>query len=237
MGLVFRFAKSLLVLPLLSVGVQQVSTTPHDRLNEEWWKDRHESCVRMTKYGRADVAFLGDSITQGWENTGEDVWDTEIAPFKCANFGFGGDRTDHVLWRLENGELIGMHPKLVVLMIGTNNIGQGENAQDTADGVRAVVKYLTDNLPRSKVLLLGIFPRADKPDDPLRVGVNQATQLFKTSADGRRVQFLDIGDYYLQPDGSLLANTFPDQLHPDDDGYRLWATAIIPTMKQMLGRR
>ena len=221
----------------LLLPIQNPAIDPHDRLDTQWWKDRHEHSLRMTLYGRADVAFLGDSITQGWEDSGENVWDTEIAPYKAANFGFSGDRTDHVLWRLENGELISMKPKLVVLMIGTNNIGQGSTPEEAALGVKTVVKYLTDRLPRTKVLLLGIFPRGEKPDDPLRQRVAQATNLFKDCADGNRVRFLDIGQQFLQPDGTLPQDLFPDGLHPNAAGYVIWARAIEPTMNEMLGKR
>lgn len=208
-----------------------------DRLNETWWKDRHEQCVRMTKYGRADVAFLGDSITQGWEGEGEYVWDTEVAPYKAANFGFSGDRTDHVLWRLNNGELIGMHPKLVVLMIGTNNIGQGQTPEATAEGVKAVVRTLLDKLPKARVLLLGIFPRGATTSDDLRVKVAKTTDQFKSCADGRRVVFLDLSSRFLQPDGGLPTTLFPDLLHPNAAGYEIWSQAIHPELNAILGRR
>ena len=225
-------ACSWLLLPMQNPAVE-----PHDRLNEQWWKDRHDHSVRMTKYGRSDVAFLGDSITQGWEGSGRDVWDRDIAPFKASNFGFSGDRTDHVLWRLQNGELIGMHPKLVVMMIGTNNIGQGATPDEAALGVRAIVKYLNDQLPSTKILLLAIFPRGGAADNPYRQRVTQANNLFKSCADGKRVQYMDIGGLFTQQDGTLPTSLFPDLLHPNNDGYKIWATAIEPTMKQMLGQR
>lgn len=213
---------------------QDSATQPLDRLSEQWWQRRHESAVRMTTYGRTDVAFLGDSITQGWEGSGEQVWLREIAPLKAANFGFSGDRTEHVLWRLQNGELIGMHPKLVVLMIGTNNIGKGESPEQTADGVRAIVNLLHSELPQTKVLLLGIFPRGQSTNDPLRQRVEQATQLFKGVADGRWVQFADIGNIFLREDGELRTQVMPDLLHPNEAGYELWAKAVVPLIRTTL---
>jgi lysophospholipase L1-like esterase len=231
-ALISCFACSWLLVPSQNPGVE-----PHERLNEQWWKDRHEHCLRMTLYGRADVAFLGDSITQGWEGDGDSVWDTEVAPFKAANFGFSGDRTDHVLWRLQQGELIGMRPKLIVVMIGTNNIGQGGTPEDAAKGVRAIVQYLTDKLPKSRILLLGIFPRGQTTADPLRQRVAEATAMFKECANGERVKFLDIGSQFLQPDGTLSIAMFPDSLHPNASGYVIWARAIEPVMKEMLARR
>ena len=230
-------AASCLPFTWLLFPAQDPHLEPHDRLNEQWWKDKHDRAVRMTLYGRADVAFLGDSITQGWNESGDEVWDRQIAPFKAANFGFSGDRTDHVLWRLENGELLGMRPKLVVMMIGTNNIGQGGTPEQTAEGVRAIVKYLNDELPRTRVLLLGIFPRGATPDDPLRQRVALATDQFKTCADGKRDVFLDIGSQFLDQQGRLSTEIFPDGLHPNAEGYAIWARAVSPTIQQMLGRR
>lgn len=223
-----------IALALLGFLAMQKPVAVSDRLDEPWWKARHEHCQRMTTYGRADVAFLGDSITQGWEGAGEPVWDTEIAPLKCANFGFGGDRTDHVMWRLENGELIAMHPKVVVLLIGTNDIGQDRSPEQAAEGVKTIVSTLRTELPRSQILLLGLLPRARNSSDPLRLGVTQATDLFKSVADGSRVRFLDIGASFLRPDRTLNSDLMPDFLHPNREGYELEARAIVPIIRDML---
>jgi beta-glucosidase len=188
----------------------------------------------MSDYGRCDVAFLGDSITQGWETDGEKVWDREIAPFKAANFGFSGDRTEHVLWRLDNGELLPMRPKLVVLMIGTNNIYKGDSPEETVEGVRAILKTLTIDLPKTRILLLGIFPRAMNADDPLRQKVALANGLLKDCADGQHVRFLDIGAAFVREDGTLRTTMFPDLLHPNEAGYEIWAQAVTPAITEML---
>jgi len=233
-SLVSFLVLSVVGLKLLAHGQSSVAVA--DRLNEPWWKARHEHCLRMTQFGRADVAFLGDSITQFWEGPGQDIWDRQIAPFKAANFGFSGDQTSHVLWRLQNGELLGIHPKLIVLMIGTNDIGQGKSPEQTADGVRAIVSELRSQTPSSKILLLGIFPRGAFSTDPLRQEVAHATELFKDCVDGSHVQFLDIGTRFLAADGSLPAATFPDALHPNTDGYKQWADAIVPTIARMTGK-
>jgi beta-glucosidase len=121
-------------------------------------------------------------------------------------------------------------------MIGTNDIGQGKTPEETANCVRTIVNYLTEHLPASKVLLLAILPRGENPDDPLRVAVAKTTDLFKDCADGKRVKFLDIGSSFLQPDGTLPVSLFPDQLHPNGEGYEIWAQQIEPTMHQMLSR-
>lgn len=225
------FATALLTMSLL----QHVATTPAHRLSEDWWKQRHEECVRITKKGGVDVVFLGDSITQGWQDTGRVTWDKEFAPLKAANFGFSGDRTEHVLWRLQNGEIVGLSPKVVVIMIGTNNIGHGSSdPQQTSDGVKAIVGKLREKLPSSKILLLGVFPRGENPDDPMRVSVAKATELFKTCAEGKNVSFLDIGYVFLRSDGVLRTTLMPDRLHLVPDGYELWAKAMKPELLRLL---
>jgi lysophospholipase L1-like esterase len=227
-------------LPLLALSItsldhrQDSSTTPLDRLSEPWWRARHERAVRMTQYGRADVAFLGDSITQGWEEVGEQVWLREVAPLKAANFGFSGDRTEHVLWRLENGELIGMHPKVVVLLIGTNNIGKGHSPEQTADGVRAILSVLRAKLPETKVLMLGIFPRGKLQSHLFPQRVREATAELRALQDGKRVLFSDIGGIFLRRDGELRASIMPDYLHPNEAGYEAWAKAVMPQIRASL---
>ena len=214
---------------------RQVATTPANRLNEDWWKKRHEQCVDLTRKGGVDVVFLGDSITQGWQDTGRATWDKEFAPLKSANFGFSGDRTEHVLWRLENGEMAGLAPKAVVIMIGTNNIGHGSsNSQQTAAGVTAIVKRLLELMPKTKILLLGIFPRGESPDDQMRKDVAKATDLFKSNADCKRVVFLDIGYAFLRSDGVLRTTLMPDRLHLNPDGYEIWAKAMKPDLMKLV---
>lgn len=189
----------------------------------------------MTQKGGIDVVFLGDSITQGWEGSGKATWDKEFAPLKAGNFGFSGDRTEHVLWRLEHGEMTGLKAKVVVLMIGTNNIGHGSSdPPQTATGVRAVVSKLRTAMPKAKVLLLGIFPRGESATDPMRVKVAEATAAFRTLHDGKWVHFLDIGDAFVRPDGTLRTKLMPDLLHLNDGGYEIWAKAIRPTLDRLL---
>src|SRR5205823_5263650 len=135
-------------------------------------KGRHDTFVQIAKRGGVDVLFLGDSITDAWGGDGHDpraagaaIFKEEFVPLKTANFGIGGDRTQHVLWRLQNGELEGIQPKVVMLMIGTNNSnGRDNTAEEIADGIKAIVKEVHKHSPRTKVLLLGIFPRGPKPN-------------------------------------------------------------------------
>ncbi len=221
---------------LLAMTFQNVATTPADRLNEAWWKERHEHCVEVTKQGGVDLAFLGDSITQGWEGGGKATWDKYYASRHAANFGFSGDRTEHVLWRLNHGELIGLKPKLIVIMIGTNNIGHGSsNAEATDLGVRAIVGKLRHDIPSAKILLLGIFPRGGSSNDPMRMAVADVTKRFSTLDDNQHVFFEDVGHHFLFSDGTMKSLLVPDLLHPNDMGYEIWAKAMEPTLAKLLG--
>jgi lysophospholipase L1-like esterase len=212
---------------------------------------RHESFNEISKKGEAPLVFLGDSITAGWDKTGEkggkDVWDKYWAPLKAANFGIGGDRTEHVLWRLDHGNFDGLKPKEIVLMIGTNNTGhQGRpekeldgaiyqcTAQQTAEGVKMIVDKLEAKCPGTKILLLAIFPRGEKPDDKMRVQNEETNAIIKKLADNKTVYFLDINAKFLQPDGTLSRDIMPDLLHPNAKGYEIWAEAIEPKVKELM---
>lgn len=226
------------MLPILGLAAtmitqSNVATTPVDRNGEGWWKERHEACLKIKQ---CDIAFLGDSITQGWESTGRAVWDKNFAPMNAANFGFSGDRTEHVLWRLGHGELIPAKPKLIVIMIGTNNIGHGSsNAEQTADGVRAIVSVLRKELPKTKILLLSVFPRGPEANDPMRIAVGRASSLFVEQIQDPMVTHLDIGKTFIRSGGALRNTLMPDYLHLNPDGYELWAKAILPTVEKLRG--
>ncbi|MFM2383208.1 MAG: hypothetical protein RL515_1195 [Verrucomicrobiota bacterium] len=189
---------------------------------------RHESFNDISKKGEAQLVFLGDSITHGW-------W----APLKAANFGIGGDRTEHVLWRLEHGNFDGLKPKAIVLMIGTNNTGhQGRpqkeldgavyqcTAEQTAEGIKAILAQLQKKCPDAKILVLGIFPRGADKNDKFRQQNEATNAIVKGFADGQKVFFLDVGAKFLEPDGTLSKTIMPDLLHPNEKGYQIWSDAI-----------
>jgi lysophospholipase L1-like esterase len=217
---------------------KHVATTPVPR--DQNWMKRHESFNAISKQGEAQIVFLGDSITQGWEGNGKEVWAQKWAPLKAANFGIGGDRTEHVLWRLDHGNFDGLHPKLVVLMIGTNNTGhQGRDgyactAQQTADGVKAILQRLHAKVPGAKVLLLAIFPRGATPDDNFRKQNEATNALIAKFADGRMIHYMDIGSVFLQPDGTLPKDIMPDLLHLNAVGYGKWSGAIEGKVAELM---
>ena len=161
------------------------------------------------------------------------------APLKAANFGIGGDRTEHVLWRLENGNFDGLKPKAIVLMIGTNNTGhQGRpqkelngavyecTAEQTAEGIKAILGQLRQKCPDAKILVLGIFPRGADKNDKFRQQNEATNAIVKGFADGQKVFFLDVGAKFLEPDGTLSKTIMPDLLHPNEKGYQIWSDAI-----------
>lgn len=220
------------------------ATEPRPR--DAAWVKRHEGFVALAKQGDIDVLFIGDSITDFWrredkKSGGKKIWDQNFAPLKAANFGISGDRTQHVLWRLENGELEGISPKAVVLMIGTNNTGferDGKTVRNTpaevVEGVTAIVKKLRTALPQAKILLLGIFPRGEKPDHPQRLQIAEINAAIAKLGDRKMVHYLDIGPRFLRADGTMPKEFMPDFLHPGELGYEIWADAIKAPLAALL---
>ncbi|KQW49755.1 MULTISPECIES: GDSL-type esterase/lipase family protein [unclassified Roseateles] len=219
------------------------SVTPQ-RLQEswavDWWLPRHEQKLAEIKAHReagrrVDLVFVGDSITQGWENEGKAAWATHFAKHNAVALGFGGDRTENLLWRLQNGELDGMAPKVIVVMIGTNNTGERmEEPALTVAGTRANLEEIKKRQPQAKVLLLALFPRGEKPDDPTRRHNARINALLPTLADGKQVVFLDIGKQLSNPDGTLSKDILPDWLHLSPQGYEIWARSLEAPLAPLL---
>ncbi len=200
------------------------------------WMTRHEGFLKEVKElaGKVDLLFVGDSITDGWRGGGKTVWAENFAPLKAFNIGIGGDRTQHVIWRLQNGEVEGISPKLAVLMIGTNNLGGNSNEEIVA-GITACVKEIQKRLPKTKVLLLGIFPRAAAADNPARARIKAINaEIAKLDDGGKTVKYLDIGAKFLDKDGAIPKEIMPDALHPNAKGYQIWADAIKDTVAEMM---
>jgi lysophospholipase L1-like esterase len=208
------------------------TTDPAARSGEGWWMKRHEQHLEAVKPGNTDLIFVGDSITQGWEGAGREVWERYYAPRKAVNLGIGGDRTQHVLWRLDHDEVRGINPKVAVVMIGTNNVSSN-SPDDIAAGISAIVKKLRDKLPRTKVLLLGVFPRSPKPD-AARDRIRAINDQIKSLDSEQGVTYLDISKTFLNPDGTISREIMPDFLHLSPKGYRMWADAIEPTLWEMM---
>ena len=210
-----------------------IKAMPQDTL---WWLPRHEEkLAEKDAMERVDLVFLGDSITQAWEKEGADVWDVYYRPRNALNLGFNGDKTENVLWRLAHGELDNIAPKLLVLLIGTNNSGHRmDKAEDTALGIKQILSVLAEKLPQTKVLLLGIFPRSAKPTQKLRKLNDEVNQIICTYADDKRVFFRDINSVFLDEDGHLISDVMNDFLHPNASQYQVFAEAIEPYVAQLM---
>ncbi len=228
-----------LILLCFPVSAQNTALVPAPRDFPTNWLARHAENVATARKGGVDILFLGDSITDGWrwDKGGRPIWEKDFAPRHAANFGIGWDRIQNVLWRIENGELDGMDPKNVVLLIGTNNAGNEDNGKprnttpEIIEGVAHLVRRIQFHLPHTKIILFGIFPRGEK-NDPVRDQVKAVNNGLSQLADGGKIRYLDIGDKFLSPDGTLPRSLFPDLLHPNTQGYQIWAGALLPILDE-----
>lgn len=202
----------------------------------EWWMPRHEDkLIEKNQMKKVDLVFLGDSITHAWEDKGKQVWEKKYAKRNALNLGFSGDRTENVLWRLQNGEVSDIDPKLLVLMIGTNNTGHRQDKpEETALGIKHILELLKSQLPNTKVLLLAIFPRGASVDDPLRKINDDINDIIKGYGDGKRVHYLDINHLFLDGNGNLSQSVMQDLLHPNKDQYKVWAEAMEPKITSLM---
>jgi lysophospholipase L1-like esterase len=224
------------------VAPQPAAVVPVPRQGN--WMRRQDAINARVKQGNVDLVFIGDSITQGWEGKGKEVWNKFYGKRNAANLGISGDQTQHVLWRLENGNIDGISPKLAVIMIGTNNAGAKQKAEDIAAGVKVIVEKLREKLPQTKLLLLAIFPRGADEKDPRRddkLKFNETNikvnEIISKLADDKMVFYMDINDKFLDSDHKLTKEIMPDFLHPDAKGYTIWAEAIEPTVAKLMGEK
>jgi beta-glucosidase len=198
---------------------------------------RHAQKLARVRKGGVDLVMIGDSITHYWKSEGKKVWDRYYGKRRAVNLGFSGDRTQNVLWRLRHGEVDGIAPKVAVVMIGTNDAGADARPALTIATIRAIVNELRTRLPRTKILLLAIFPcGADEKDEQRRTNA-AVSRIIAKMADGRWVHFLDINQRFLTRKGILETGIMPDLLHPSAKGYRIWAQAMEPTLKRLMGER
>ena len=192
-------------------------------MSKPGWMERHESMNAKARQGKVDLIYIGDSIVQRYEGVGKPIWDHYYAPRNALNLGISGDRTQHVIWRLDHGNIDGINPKLAIVMIGQNNGGHN-TASEIAEGVTEVVKRIRTKLPKTKILLLGIFQRREKPT-PERAVLAEANTIISKLAD-TSTSYMDINSVFVQPDGTISASLMPDFEHPSELGFKRWAEAI-----------
>ena len=187
--------------------------------------------------GEYDVVMVGDSITHRWEREGgegRELFAKLKKTYSILNLGYGSDCTQHVLWRLSNGELEGYKAKLFTVMIGTNN--GGRDTAGIAKGVKRIVELIRMKHPESKVVLMPIFPRSAKPDDKVRVANEKINEIIAKIPDGKNVLWLDFNRKFLEPDGTLTKRVMNDLLHPNETGYQIWLDAILPVFREVCGK-
>jgi lysophospholipase L1-like esterase len=229
--------------PLPPGGVRMASTLVPVTQNRDWrtydWVDRHTAAVALMRARRPEVVMLGDSITHFWggepddgPRTGVVAWDRLFAGRRVVNLGYGWDRTENVLWRLTHGEFEDVSPEVAVVMIGTNNVGRN-TPDEIAAGIQAICALIHDRSPSTRILLLAIFPRGERPY-PARDAVSEINRRI-AALDGRDgITYLDIGAMFISADGTIAKDVMGDFLHPTAKGYEMWAAAMKPTLERLL---
>lgn len=204
----------------------------YDWMSIKTWEKYHAEDTVVAEYEQVDVLFVGDSITAGWD---WQIWQKNFTPLKAANFGIGGDNTGNVLWRLQHGAVGNLQPKLIVLLIGVNNIGGlQESPEQAGDGVTRVVQQLQLAWPNSKILLNAVFPFEQNPKSPNRAKVKQLNKIISKLGNNKTIFFKDYGPLLLNKDGSISSEIMQDFLHPTSKGYQVWADAMTPDITALL---
>jgi lysophospholipase L1-like esterase len=219
---------------------------PVGKLEEDFydWSARHETVLKLKEVIQPEIVMIGDSITHLWGgepaepngNKGADSWKSLFGNRPVLNLGFGWDRTQNVLWRIQHGELQGLHPRYAVIHIGTNNLAHTTNARENtpaeiAEGIRSIIEHTKAQCPGVRIILMAVMPRGEKPNDPARLKVAAINTLLPAVATATEATLLDITSQLLEPDGSLSRETMPDFLHPGPKAYALWAEAVRPYLQ------
>ncbi len=229
----------LAILTQFSVHAQQLETTTPVRAKtngEAWWNGNYENINKDIKALGPDIdlCFVGDSITARWRGK-ENNWSKYWGEYKAANLGIGGDGTQHVLWRLQNGQLDGYKAKIFVVLIGTNNLwGKDSKPADAAAGVKVILDEIQKKQPQAKILLLSLLPVGEKPNPgrDSRAAVNEIIKKYANES----IIYMDIATQFLQPDNTISKDDMHDFLHLSPKGYEMWAKAITPKIKEILSK-
>ncbi|EPR67084.1 GDSL-type esterase/lipase family protein [Cyclobacterium qasimii] len=217
------------------------------------WLVRHSDVLDVKDSLDPEIVLIGNSITHFWGgdypplkyadgssriSNGPASWQATFKNHRVLNLGFGWDRTQNVLWRLNNGELDGLDPKLVVIHIGTNNTSETKNARmntaaEIVEGIAAIYNGVRSKAPNAKIVLMEIMPREEMPDNPRRLLINETNQLLKIYAADNKIILLDIASKMLTSDGLLTKQVTLDFCHPNDVGYQIWGEALRPYIDSM----
>ncbi len=227
--------------PTEPIAPKPDASVARSKPNDERFMRMHHEFLARARSGPVDLLFLGDSITQGWSGRGRTVWEEYYAPLHAANFGIGGDQTMGVIWRIENGELDGIDPRVVILLLGSNNSALHTGKEIAAANAK-IVRLIRERMPKTKVLVLAIFPRGPRIDSQGKVDdhlgrmavIADANARLAGLDDGQHVRFFDLNYIFLDASGNIPSTLMPDQLHPDTGAYRLWAEAMQPILAEMM---
>ncbi|XP_027194417.2 platelet-activating factor acetylhydrolase IB subunit alpha2-like [Dermatophagoides pteronyssinus] len=198
------------------------------------YQSKHQQLLNQTKqFGKKiQIVFLGDSIVENWLNNGKKIWQQYYEKHQSYNYGIGGDLTQHVLWRIDNGELDGLQPKLLVLLVGTNNVANHDKPADVGKAMQIILKKLLTKLSNVKILLMSIFPRGGQKDDQQ---VDEINEIIKKNSDNSKVFYLDVTKKFRTNVGQLIEKLYmPDKLHLSEEGYKMWQKIMQPMFDKLL---
>jgi beta-glucosidase len=211
--------------------------------SSDWWQKRHQKKLEEVKGEKrnAQIVFIGNSITHNLEKPGsKEIWEKYFGKYNPLNLGFGADRTENVLWRItEGGELKGLHPKLAVILIGTNNTDAEHypttnSGAEVAQGIIKICHEVQKQLPETKVLILAIFPFGKNPENKRRANNSEASRLAAKIANGKTIFYTDLTANFINPDGTIDTVIMPDYLHPSVAGNWIWAKNLYPVVEQIM---
>lgn len=252
-----RASHFLLLIPMLlsisAIGADDkikpanTAIIPVGKLEKDFyeWEERHAAVMAVKDQLKPEIVLMGDSITHLWGgvphepkgNRGAQAWQELFGKRPVLNLGFGWDRTQNVLKRIELGELDGLAPKAVVLHIGTNNLAGTKNARENTpdeivEAIALIVQRVQEKCPTAKVIVMAVFPRGENPDNAKRVQVNAINERLAKKMEGAKVTLLDITAKLTNPDGTISKEVMPDFLHPGAKGYAIWAEALKPVLPE-----
>jgi lysophospholipase L1-like esterase len=221
--------------PAENWAVTPIQNTARDNYN---FAQRHAGILEQKDALKPQIVLIGDSITMRWGGPPDKgglrpSWKEAFGDIPTLNLGFGYDLTQNVLWRLDNGEFDGLSPKTVVILIGTNNMtgapgSHGTNPEQTVEGIMAIIARVQAKSPQSKIIVTAVLPRGELPTNPFRPKIAEINAtLAKALSAKPEIKLIDIGASFLQPDGTLPKSLMPDGTHPTEQGYSIWAKALV----------
>lgn len=209
------------------------ATTPVERKGAKWWVKRNRELNALGREGTASLVLYGDSLMEGWEHMGRHALAQSFGTYETVVMGMGGDGTPHALWRAKNGNFKNLRPRVVVIMIGTNDL-ESQSEQEIVDGITAVAQAVNAITPDSKILLLGLFPRGEDRAHHLRAPIQRVNEGMQKLADDETIYYRDFGALLLDEDGTARREIQPDHLHLSREGYRVWAAALAPVVAELM---